>query len=116
MAATLNMLVEILDLKRIGENILRGRSPDERLQRVFRSPVPGQAPVAAGGTVPSDRPVHSLHAYFIRPGDPDAPIVDTVDRIRDGRSFTTRREYQTPMPEAPDPRTVPDLAGSPLVS
>jgi acyl-CoA thioesterase II len=53
--------------------------------------VAGQALVAAGRTVPPDRPVHPLHAYFIRPGDPDVPIVYTVDRIRDGRSFTTRR-------------------------
>ena len=91
----------------------------------------GQALVAAGRTVPPDRAVHSLHAYFIRPGDPDLPIVYTVDRIRDGRSFTTRRvvavqhgraifalsasfqvaetgpEYQSLMPEAPDPETVP---------
>ena len=51
----------------------------------------GQALVAAGRTVPEDRPVHSLHAYFIRPGDPAVPIVYTVDRVRDGRSFTTRR-------------------------
>ena len=51
----------------------------------------GQALVAAGRTVPADRPVHSLHAYFIRPGDPAVPIVYTVERVRDGRSFTTRR-------------------------
>jgi acyl-CoA thioesterase II len=91
MAATMNMLVDILDLKRIEENILRGRSPDEDLQRVFGGQVAGQALVAAGRTVPPDRPVHSLQAYFIRPGDSGVPIVYTVDRIRDGCSFTTRR-------------------------
>jgi acyl-CoA thioesterase-2 len=91
MATTMNMLVDLLDLERIEENIFRGRSPDEDLQRVFGGQVAGQALVAAGQTVPPDRPVHSLHAYFIRPGDPDVPIVYTVDRIRDARSFTTRR-------------------------
>src|SRR5215216_424972 len=82
------MLVELLDLERIEVDIFRGRSPDENLQRVFGGQVAGQALVAAGRTVPPDRPGHSLHAYFIRPGDPDLPIVSTVDRIRDGRSFT----------------------------
>jgi len=88
---TQGMLVKLLDLERIEVDIFRGRSPDENLQRVFGGQVAGQALVAAGRTVPPDRPVHSLHAYFIRPGDPDLPIVYTVDRIRDGRSFTTRR-------------------------
>ena len=91
MVTTQGMLVELLDLERIEVDIFRGRSPDENLQRVFGGQVAGQALVAAGRTVPPDRPVHSLHAYFIRPGDPDLPIVYTVDRIRDGRSFTTRR-------------------------
>ena len=58
---------------------------------MFGGQVAGQALVAAGRTVPADRPVHSLHAYFIRPGDPAVPIVYTVERVRDGRSFTTRR-------------------------
>ncbi|HEY5987948.1 MAG TPA: acyl-CoA thioesterase II, partial [Streptosporangiaceae bacterium] len=66
-------------------------SPSDRRQRVFGGQVAGQALVAAGRTVPADRPVHSLHAYFIRPGDPAVPIVYIVDRVRDGRSFTTRR-------------------------
>ena len=91
MVTTQGMLVELLDLERIEVDIFRGRSPDENLQRVFGGQVAGQALVAAGRTVPPDRPVHSLHAYFIRPGDPDLPIVYTVDRIRDGRSFSTRR-------------------------
>src|SRR5215213_6913446 len=95
MVTTQGMLVELLDLERIEVDIFRGRSPGENLQRVFGGQVAGQALVAAGRTVPPDRPVHSLHAYFIRPGDPDLPIVYTVDRIRDGRSFTTRRVWRS---------------------
>ena len=91
MSKALDRLLELLDLEQIEVNIFRGRSPDERRQRVFGGQVAGQALVAAGRTVPADRPVHSLHAYFIRPGDPAVPIVYTVDRVRDGRSFTTRR-------------------------
>ena len=81
----------LLDLEQIEEDIFRGVSPKSRLQRVFGGQVAGQALVAAGRTVPDDRPVHSLHSYFIRPGDPSIPIVYEVERIRDGRSFTTRR-------------------------
>ena len=84
-------LIDLLDLEQIEVNIFRGRSPSDRRQRVFGGQVAGQALVAAGRTVPADRPVHSLHAYFIRPGAPAVPIVYTVDRVRDGRSFTTRR-------------------------
>ena len=87
----LDKLVELLDLERIEVDIFRGQQPHEALQRVFGGQVAGQALVAAGRTVPADRPVHSLHAYFLRPGDPTVPIVYEVDRIRDGRSFTTRR-------------------------
>jgi acyl-CoA thioesterase II len=87
----LERLVDLLDLERIEVDIFRGKQPTESLQRVFGGQVAGQALVAAGRTVPSDRPVHSLHAYFLRPGDPSLPIVYEVDRIRDGRSFTTRR-------------------------
>ena len=87
----LDSLVELLDLEQIEVNIFRGRSPSDRRQRVFGGQVAGQALVAAGRTVPADRPVHSLHAYFIRPGDPAVPLVYIVDRVRDGRSFTTRR-------------------------
>jgi acyl-CoA thioesterase-2 len=87
----LDKLVELLDLERIEVDIFRGKQPHEALQRVFGGQVAGQALVAAGRTVPADRPVHSLHAYFLRPGDPSIPIVYEVDRIRDGRSFTTRR-------------------------
>jgi acyl-CoA thioesterase-2 len=91
MGKALDGLIELLDLEQIELDIFRGRSPDERRQRVFGGQVAGQALVAAGRTVPPDRPVHSLHAYFIRPGDPTVPLVYTVDRTRDGRSFTTRR-------------------------
>jgi acyl-CoA thioesterase-2 len=84
-------LVALLDLERIEENIFRGVSPERYPVRVFGGQVAGQALVAAGRTVPRERGVHSLHAYFIRPGDPSIPIVYEVDRIRDGRSFTTRR-------------------------
>ncbi len=126
-------LLDVLDLERIEVDVFRGRSPREERQRVFGGQVAGQALVAAGRTVSSDRPVHSLHAYFLRPGDPSVPILYEVDRIRDGRSFTTRRvvaiqhgraifnlaasfhvgefsiEHQTPMPPVPDPLTLPTL-------
>jgi acyl-CoA thioesterase-2 len=87
----LDSLLTVLDLEQIELDIFRGTSPDEKLQRVFGGQVAGQALVAAGRTVASDRHVHSLHAYFLRPGDPAIPIVYQVDRMRDGRSFTTRR-------------------------
>src|ERR1700740_647072 len=91
MGKALDELLDLLDLEQIEVNIFRGRSPDERRQRVFGGQVAGQALVAAGRTVPADRPVHSLHAYFIRPGDPTVPLVYIVERVRDGLSFTTRR-------------------------
>lgn len=87
----LDRLVSLLDLERIEDDIYRGMSPAESSTRVFGGQVAGQALVAAGRTVPDDRHVHSLHAYFIRAGDPRVPIVYTVDRVRDGRSFATRR-------------------------
>jgi acyl-CoA thioesterase-2 len=89
--AALDQLLHVLDLEQIELDIFRGTSPDEKLQRVFGGQVAGQALVAAGRTVPADRPVHSLHAYFLRGGDPAIPIVYQEDRMRDGRSFTTRR-------------------------
>jgi acyl-CoA thioesterase II len=89
---SLDELVMLLDLEAIEVNIFRGRSPDESRQRVFGGQVAGQALVAATRTVDDPgRQVHSLHAYFLRPGDPLVPILYEVDRIRDGRSFTTRR-------------------------
>jgi acyl-CoA thioesterase-2 len=101
--------------------------------RVFGGQVAGQALVAAGRTVPDDRPVHSLHSYFVRPGDPAIPIIYEVDRMRDGRSFSTRRvlavqrgetifslsasfqmvqdgiDHQSPMPDVPPPESLPAL-------
>lgn len=84
-------LLDLLDLESIELNIFRGESPAEDRQRVFGGQVMAQALVAAQRTVSSDRPAHSLHGYFLRPGDPDVPILYDVDRIRDGRTFTTRR-------------------------
>ena len=132
-ATPLDRLVDLLDLERIEVDIFRGKQPTASVQRVFGGQVAGQALVAAGRTVPTDRPVHSLHAYFLRPGDPSLPIVYEVDRIRDGRSFTTRRvvaiqhgkpifnlsasfhllepgfEHSASMPPVPDPETLQTL-------
>ncbi len=92
MASALDDLVTLLDLEVIEVNIFRGVSPQENRQRVFGGQVAGQALVAAARTVDDkSRQVHSLHAYFLRPGDPTIPILYEVDRIRDGKSFTTRR-------------------------
>ncbi len=90
MQAEVDALIELLDLEPIEEDIFRGVSPQEDRQRVFGGQVAGQALVAATRTV-EDRSVHSLQAYFIRPGDVAAPLVYLVERVRDGRSFTTRR-------------------------
>jgi acyl-CoA thioesterase-2 len=133
MGAALDDLIDLLQLEQLEVNLFRGLSPDEERQRVFGGQVAGQALVAAGRTVDSDRHVHSLHAYFLRPGDPKIPIIYDVDRIRDGASFTTRRvvaiqhgkaifnlqasfqieetgpEHQYPMPDVPDPETLPTL-------
>ena len=84
-------LVKLLDLEPIEVNIFRGVSPDENRQRIFGGQVAGQALVAAARTVDPERHVHSLHAYFLRAGDPKVPVLYEVDRIRDGGSFTTRR-------------------------
>jgi acyl-CoA thioesterase-2 len=92
MTKALDDVVNLLDLEQVELDIFRGRSPaGEQRQRVFGGQVAGQALVAAGRTAPTDRQVHSLHAYFIRPGDPTVPLVYIVDRVRDGRSFSTRR-------------------------
>lgn len=128
----LDQLVDLLDLEAIEVNIFSGTQPDEERQRVFGGQVAAQALMAAGRTVEHGK-VHSLHSYFLRPGDPTVPILYEVDRIRDGRSFTTRRvvaiqhgraifnmatsfhddeagfEHQFPMPEAPDPETLPTV-------
>jgi acyl-CoA thioesterase-2 len=120
-------LLELLDLETIDVNLFRGTQPDTRLQRVFGGQVAAQALVAGARTVDPPRSVHSLHSYFLRPGDPAVPIVYDVERMRDGRSFSTRRvsarqhgrgiyfmtvsfqvpeegfEHQDEMPEVPSP-------------
>src|SRR5213593_3598992 len=133
MGAALDDLIDLLELEQLELNLFRGVSPDEDRQRVFGGQVAGQALVAAGRTVEKGE-VHSLHAYFLRPGDPNVPILYEVDRIRDGRSFTTRRvvaiqhgqaifnlaasfhhrepglDHQFPMPgDVPDPDSLPDF-------
>ncbi|HXR54690.1 MAG TPA: acyl-CoA thioesterase domain-containing protein, partial [Acidimicrobiales bacterium] len=90
MTEALDQLVHLLDLEPIEVNIFRGIQPVEERQRVFGGQVAAQALMAAGRTVSAGQ-VHSLHAYFLRPGDPEVPILYEVDRIRDGRSFSTRR-------------------------
>jgi acyl-CoA thioesterase II len=135
MTKALDAVVDLLNLEQIEVNIFRGRSPaGERRQRVFGGQVAGQALVAAGRTVPADRPVHSLHAYFIRPGDPAVPLIYLVEQVRDGRSFTTRRvsavqhgetiftlsasfhhrepgvTHSDPMPDVPAPEDLPTTA------
>lgn len=123
-------LLRILDLEPLEVNLFRGRSPQTGWQRVFGGQVVGQALVAATRTV-DGRPPHSLHGYFMRPGDPAVPIIYEVDRIRDGRSFVTRRvvaiqhgaaifsmsasfhndepgyEHQMDMPDVPRPDQLP---------
>ena len=88
--SALKAVLDILDLESLEVNLFRGRSPQSGWQRVFGGQVIGQALVAACRTV-KGRPPHSMHAYFLLPGDPKVPILYDVDRIRDGRSFTTRR-------------------------
>jgi acyl-CoA thioesterase-2 len=120
-------VLALLDLEAIEEDIFRGLSPDGRVQRVFGGQVLGQALMAATRTVELSRVCHSLHAYFLRAGDPRVPILYEVDRSRDGHSFTARRvvaiqhgkqifnlaasyqtpeqgyEHQHPMPDVPPP-------------
>lgn len=89
-------LIDTLDLELIDRDIFRGKSPPTRLQRIFGGQVAAQALVAAQRSVEVEpgrplREVHSLHAYFLRPGDTSRPVVYEVDRIRDGRSYATRR-------------------------
>jgi acyl-CoA thioesterase-2 len=90
MPGAVDALVSLLDLEALEENLFRGRSPQSSWQRVFGGQVIGQALVAACRTV-QDRAPHSLHAYFLRPGDPAIPIIYDVERVRDGGSFSTRR-------------------------
>ncbi len=90
MQSAVDGLIKLLDLEPIEKDIFRGVSPQENRQRVFGGQVAGQALVAAARTV-EGRSVHSLQAYFLRPGNVSAPLVYLVERVRDGRSFTTRR-------------------------
>src|SRR6202140_3087593 len=136
MASAVQELVETLDLEPLELNLFRGRSPQSRWQRVFGGQVIGQALVAACRTVDgvTNRPPHSLHAYFLLGGDPKVPIIYEVDRIRDGKSFTTRNvkaiqhgraifsmsvsfhvvepglTHQSRMPEVPKPDALPSEA------
>ncbi len=134
MTIILDDLVRLIALERIEVNLFRGQSQDLGWGTVYGGQVLGQALSAAVQTVPPERQVHSLNAYFLRPGAVDTPIVYDVDRIRDGGSFTTRRvvaiqngqaifnmaasfqapeqgfEHQDSMPDAPDPETVPTQA------
>jgi acyl-CoA thioesterase-2 len=129
-AAVENML-RILDLEPLEVNLFRGTSPDIGWQRVYGGQVLGQALVAAVRTVPEERIAHSLHAYFLLPGDPKVPIVYEVERLRDGGSFSTRRvkgiqhgramfvmsasfqkaedgfDHQSAMPDVPMPEDLP---------
>ncbi|MBW9205259.1 acyl-CoA thioesterase II [Mumia sp. zg.B53] len=92
MPATIEQLVDLLDLERLEEDLYRGTHPaDSTLTRVFGGQVAAQALMAASHSVPEDRPVHSLHVYFLLGGDPSVPIIYDVERIRDGGSFSTRR-------------------------
>ncbi|MBV8792888.1 MAG: acyl-CoA thioesterase II [Pseudolabrys sp.] len=133
MSSAIADLVSILDLENLDLNLFRGRSPQSGWQRVFGGQVIGQALVAAVRTVEGRQP-HSMHAYFLLPGDPKVPIIYDVDRMRDGKSFTTRRvtarqhghpifsmlvsfhaeedglEHQMKMPEVPPPEKLPSDA------
>src|SRR5678816_4908457 len=91
MADVLAELLALLELERIEVNLFRGKSQDLGWGNVFGGQVVGQSLSAAAQTVPEDRPVHSMHGYFLRTGNASRPIVYDVDRIRDGKSFTTRR-------------------------
>ncbi|RIL06305.1 MAG: acyl-CoA thioesterase II [Proteobacteria bacterium] len=129
----LDDLLDLLDLEQIDLDLFRGRNEQARPGRIFGGQVAAQSLVAAGRTV-RDLLAHSLHGYFLRPGDPAVPVVFTVDRIRDGKSFVTRHvvarqrgkaifnmsvsfqepergyEHQMPMPDAPDPESLPTRA------
>ena len=134
MGKALEELLELLDLEQIETNIFRGMSPSDGWQRVYGGQVIGQALVAASRTVEDEaRSAHSLHGYFLWPGDSTIPILYSVDRIRDGRSFTTRRvvavqrgeaifsmsvsfqvlerglEHQNQIPDVPPPEACIDL-------
>jgi acyl-CoA thioesterase II len=132
--APLDVLIRLLDIEPLEDTLFRGLSPDTSVQRVFGGQVAGQALVAAGRTVGSDRRVHSLHAYFLHAGDPAVPLIYSVDVTRNTRTMSTRRvtatqhgravfvltasfttsekgpEHQDAMPDAPDPESLPTFA------
>ena len=91
MGRVLGRLLELLELEVVGEDVLRGPSQDLGWGTVFGGQVLGQALAASGRTVAAGRDAHSLHAYFLRPGDPARPITYHVERTRDGAAFSTRR-------------------------
>jgi acyl-CoA thioesterase II len=133
MSRALDQLLAILDIETLEHDLFRGLSPQVGWQRVFGGQVIGQALVAACRTA-EGRPAHSLHGYFLLEGDPAVPIIYEVDRIRDGKSFSTRRvvavqhgqaifsmavsfhrqeaglEHQLPMPKVPQPDELPSEA------
>lgn len=91
MHARLAELIDLLDIEQIETNLFRAYHPRGRTGRLYGGQIMAQALIAAGRTVSEDRQPHSLHGYFMRPGDAKVPVVFSVDRIRDGKSFTTRR-------------------------
>ncbi|WP_372875830.1 acyl-CoA thioesterase II [Pseudomonas sp.] len=127
MSQVLDELVALLSLEAIEENLFRGLSQDLGFRQLFGGQVLGQCVSAASQTVEADRHVHSMHGYFLRPGDAALPVVYQVDRVRDGGSFSTRRvmavqkgkpiftcsasfqydeegfHHQNPMPDVPGP-------------
>jgi acyl-CoA thioesterase II len=131
MSRVLEDLLALLELEPIEENLFRGRSQDLGFRQLFGGQVLGQALSAASKTVEPQRHAHSLHGYFLRPGDAGLPVVYTVDRVRDGGSFATRRvvaiqkgqpiftmmasfqgeepgaTHQAPMPSVPGPEGLP---------
>ncbi len=137
MDETMDRLIRALDLEKLEENLYRGVSSSVGWQRTFGGEVIAQALVAAQRTVVPERPVHSLHGYFLRPGNPKAPVIYEVSRIRDGGSFTTRivhgiqhgeaiftlsasfqrqedgLDHQMPMPDVPARTTCPPPPISP---
>jgi acyl-CoA thioesterase-2 len=126
-------LIDRLELEELDQDLYRGHNEPNRTGRIFGGQVAAQSLMAAGRTV-NDLLAHSLHGYFLRAGDPDIPVIYTVDRIRDGRSFVTRRvvatqrgkaifnmacsfhkfeeglSHQMDMPDAPPPESVPQWA------
>ena len=134
MPQSVTELIDLLDLEEVEVGLFRARQPNTQLQRVFCGQVLAQALVAAARTVPVTRVLHSLHAYFLLAGDPKVPIIYDVERVRDGKSFSTRRvkavqhgqpifvssvsfhrekagmSHQARMPDVPKPEELPSEA------